>query len=320
MSKIKKTNGKSNIPMEGTDDSSSNSSKSPFKKLTDYFEFILELDRSQPFYQFENRNIIAKPTKHLLPEMSGRTIIIEFIEDDKKISIEDQRKMNNKLSELFNTDDNNIIRFFGVSDKVPSHLIVMQEYMEKGGLEQYLIKRNRNGNPHKVQQLIHFCTQIANGMKYLHSHNIKHGRIAARSILVEKRENLNVKIYDFSMHMVLFKNNNKYPDNIKSTELIRWWATECFKDFKATPKTEVWAFGITMWEIFTHCVNIPYHVMSIEKLNEDVKKNGKRELPECPNFTDKVILKLMKSCWNHKPSKRPDIGTLYKKLRQLCLN
>lgn len=298
-------------PSEDTD-GSSNGRKIPIDELTNYYKITCKVEEAYRC-QLNNRFIVAIPTKRLLPLMKGKEIIIEFIEGDEKVSIEDQKKFNERFCKIFNTGENNIVRYFRVT-KVQDHLIVMQEHMESRDLEQYLKKRNSDGNSHDTQQLIKVCAQIANGMKYLHSCNIIHGKIAARALWVEEcGEDLNVKFCDFSMYMVLSKNNDKYRKNTIDTSLSRWWATECFQDFKVTPKTEVWAFGITMWEIFTHCENVPYHTMNIKELIEDARKGARRKLLECPDCTDEVI-QLMKSCWNHDPSKRPDIGKLHEVL------
>lgn len=174
---------------------------------------------------------------------------------------------------------------------------------------------NKKRKQNDIKQLINFCAQIANGIEYLLSHNIMHGKIAANTMIVEDfGEHTTVKICDFSMYMILNKYGNKYPDYTKGTPIIRWWATECFNDYKATPKTEVWAFGVTMWEIFTLCETDPYHEISIEDLTEDAINGPERRLLHKPPYCPDEIYNLMKSCWDHDASKRPDMKHLKLKL------
>ena len=157
----------------------------------------------------------------------------------------------------------NVVRVLGMCKS--STTFIVMEYMQKGDLNQYLLEFESIASDDKqkgdllipVSTLTNMSTQIANGMKYLSSENFIHRDLATRNCLVG--ENLQVKIADFGMSRNLYQ-SHYYVLKGHAILPVRWMAKECFYG-KFSTKTDVWAFGVTMWEIFTLAKDIPYEDM-----------------------------------------------------------
>ena len=262
--------------------------------------------------EFGTPVFLIKP-KELIP---NEFAVMHELRKARDISINEQKKCYEKLinKELKNE---NVKRFYRVYE-VPTcwnrstTTIVLSEFIAAGYLKKILTNKNENRDR---AMLLNICMQIANGMRYISSLDMIHGKIAVSSCLAEKSSDITVKIIDFTMSITLCKTENVFPDYVKKTDQIRWWATECFEQSVATPKTDVWAFGVTMWEVFTLCKNKPYHELSIEELTLDAQEGPNRRLLDCPSNCHDVDYQLMKSCWRHEPSERPDFEELYTNLK-----
>ena len=212
--------------------------------------------------------------------------------------------------------DDNVIRLLGICTTGTS--FIMMEYMENGDLNGYLQKLNFTTDTTKVPAanemtlngLVYISYQIASGMKYLSSCKYVHRDLAARNILVGI--NQIVKIADFGMSQNLY---SAYYCRVggRSVLPIRWLAYECFFG-KFSVKTDVWAFGITLWEIFTLCRFLPYDEFTNEQMAEDVTRGAKRLIPSQPENCPDDIYCIMKSCFQHDPSKRPEFSILCNQL------
>ena len=218
--------------------------------------------------------------------------------------------------------DDNVIRLLGIC--TTGTPFIMMQYMENGDLNNYLQKfeftyeteKLPGENEITLNALVYISFQIANGMKYLSSHKFIHRDLAARNILVGT--DYVVKIADFGMSQNLYA---AYYCKVSGSKVlpIRWMACECFYG-KFSVQTDVWAFGVTLWEVFTLCRERPFENLSDQEMIDDAIKGPNRRIPEQPEICPDDIYYIMKSCWRHEPSERARFSLLCDQLNEYYSN
>uniref|UniRef100_A0AAR2JZ75 Discoidin domain-containing receptor 2 n=1 Tax=Pygocentrus nattereri TaxID=42514 RepID=A0AAR2JZ75_PYGNA len=216
--------------------------------------------------------------------------------------------------------DPNIIRLLAVCMS-SDPLCMITEYMENGDLNQFLSRHEPEGmiallsNAPTVSysNLQHMATQIASGMKYLSSLNFVHRDLATRNCLVGK--NYTIKIADFGMSRNLYS-GDYYRIQGRAVLPIRWMSWESILLGKFTTASDVWAFGVTLWETLTFCKEQPYSQLSDEQVIENTGeffRDQRRQiyLPQPPLCPD-AIYKLMLSCWHRNAKERPSFQEIHR--------
>ncbi|KAM9371041.1 discoidin domain-containing receptor 2-like [Phaethornis superciliosus] len=213
----------------------------------------------------------------------------------------------------------NIIRLLGVCVR-DDPLCMITEYMENGDLNQFLSQREiyskfaiSNNIPCvSYSNLLYMATQIASGMKYLASLNFVHRDLATRNCLVGN--NFTIKIADFGMSRNLYS-GDYYRIQGRAVLPIRWMAWESILLGKFTTASDVWAFGVTLWEMFILCKEQPYSLLSdeqvIENTGEFFRSQGRQiylsQTPLCPN----PVFDLMLKCWSRDIKDRPTFDMIH---------
>ena len=211
--------------------------------------------------------------------------------------------------------DENVVRLLGICTEHPKSMVV--EYMENGDLNEFL--QGCTPDVLTVNQMIHMSQQISDGMKYLHSLDIIHRDLATRNCLVGPA--YNVKIADFGMSRDIYS-EHYYRVEGKAILPIRWMAPECLYYGKFTMETDVWSFGVTLWEVFSFAADPPYSDMMDQDVIEAACQNQQnnkgfpylRQSPLCPDN----VYDLVMQCWAMHPRRRPSFELISGKLRTMC--
>ncbi|XP_050310203.1 fibroblast growth factor receptor 1 isoform X2 [Anthonomus grandis grandis] len=153
------------------------------------------------------------------------------------------------------------------------------------------------------KDLHNFALQIANGMAFLESLDITHRDLAARNILINQEKTL--KISDFGM-----ARKGVYVNTAKKRQPLRWMAPEAIECRKCDNKTDVWSFGVVLWEIASLGA-FPYNDLSNEDVISYIVRGHRLERPE--TCTDQLY-DLMRDCWHKDPDKRPTFGNIARRL------
>ena len=190
----------------------------------------------------------------------------------------------------------NVVKFMGVCYQDPA--FIMMEYMEEGDLNQFLRRYSEivttpsNEDQIAVSTLVYMASQIASGMKHLAELQFVHRDLATRKCFVGC--DFTVKLADFGTNCLYEAHNYQIIGNRLMP--IRWMATECFYG-KFSEKTDVWAFGVTMWELFTLAQDVPYPHLSDEEVVQNALEIEHRQFPLKPPICPDPVYKLMERCW-----------------------
>ncbi|XP_032193950.1 epithelial discoidin domain-containing receptor 1 isoform X3 [Mustela erminea] len=231
--------------------------------------------------------------------------------------------------------DPNIIRLLGVCVQ-DDPLCMITDYMENGDLNQFLSAHQledkvAEGAPRDGEaapgptisypMLLHVVAQIASGMRYLATLNFVHRDLATRNCLVG--ENFTIKIADFGMSRNLYA-GDYYRVQGRAVLPIRWMAWECILMGKFTTASDVWAFGVTLWEVLMLCRAQPFGQLTdeqvIENAGEFFRDQGRQVYLSRPPACPLGLYELMLRCWSREPEQRPPFSQLHRFLAEDALN
>nr|XP_012315173.1 tyrosine-protein kinase Fer isoform X1 [Aotus nancymaae]XP_012315181.1 tyrosine-protein kinase Fer isoform X1 [Aotus nancymaae]XP_012315190.1 tyrosine-protein kinase Fer isoform X1 [Aotus nancymaae] len=199
-------------------------------------------------------------------------------------------------------DHPNIVKLIGVCTQRQPVYIIM-ELVSGGDFLSFLRKKK---DELKLKQLVKFSLDAASGMSYLESKNCIHRDLAARNCLVG--ENNVLKISDFGMSRQ--EDGGVYSSSGLKQIPIKWTAPEALNYGRYSSESDVWSFGILLWETFSLGV-CPYPGMTNQQAREQVERGYRMSAPQhCPEDISKIMMK----CWDYKPENRPKFSELQKEL------
>ncbi|XP_069719762.1 ephrin type-B receptor 5 isoform X2 [Phaenicophaeus curvirostris] len=222
---------------------------------------------------------------------------------------EQRREFLSEASIMGQFEHPNVIHLEGVVTKSRPVMIVT-EFMENGSLDSFL--RQKEGQ-FSVLQLVGMLRGIAAGMRYLSDMNYVHRDLAARNILVNS--NLVCKVSDFGLSRFLEDDasNPTYTGALGCKIPIRWTAPEAVQYRKFTSSSDVWSYGIVMWEVMSYGER-PYWDMSNQDVINAIDQDYRLPPPpDCPT----VLHLLMLDCWQKERGQRPKFDQIVSALDKL---
>uniref|UniRef100_A0A667XCK6 receptor protein-tyrosine kinase n=1 Tax=Myripristis murdjan TaxID=586833 RepID=A0A667XCK6_9TELE len=210
----------------------------------------------------------------------------------------------------------NVIRLLGVcleagSGHFPKPMVILP-FMKYGDLHSFLLRSRLGDSPLflPTQTLLKFMVDIALGMEYLSSRNFLHRDLAARNCML--RDDMTVCVADFGLSKKIYSGDYYRQGRIAKMP-VKWIAVESLADRVFTVKSDVWAFGVTMWEIATRGMT-PYPGIQNHEIYDYLLEGHRLKQPaDCLD----ELYEIMYSCWRADPLDRPFFPQLRKMLEKL---
>ena len=215
----------------------------------------------------------------------------------------------------------NIIRLLAVCSESSQKGMIF-EFMDLGGLDDLLRKSDPDNESIDLKEratsvvitpsdFLSCSLQIAEGLAYLAGQRYVHRDIATRNCLVD--HNLVVKVGDFGLSREVNSMDYYRVGGTQADLPVRWMPPEALLFGKFTTQSDVWSFGILMWEVYTSG-HQPYKGLSNHEVIDAVKSS---KVLECPRLCPASMYDIMKGCWTRSPAKRPNMETILGRLKRL---
>ncbi|XP_077988655.1 tyrosine-protein kinase CSK-like [Glandiceps talaboti] len=195
----------------------------------------------------------------------------------------------------------NLVQLLGVVLGDPIYIVL--EFLGKGCMVDYLRTRGRAVITKKDQLL--FASHVCAGMTYLENKNLVHRDLAARNVLISDDGVAKVSDFGLAREESFIVEGGKVP--------IKWTAPEALRQAKFSTKSDVWSYGILLWELYSFG-RVPYPRVPLTEVTAHIERGYRMEPPEgCPNQIHRIMLK----CWDLDPNLRPTFKELSKELQTI---
>ncbi|XP_071436642.1 muscle, skeletal receptor tyrosine-protein kinase isoform X2 [Pithys albifrons albifrons] len=261
----------------------------------------------------------------LLPYEPFTMVAVKMLKEEASADM--QADFQREAALMAEFDNPNIVKLLGVC-AVGKPMCLLFEYMAYGDLNEYL----RDRSPRNLCSLAHSsldtrirlpnplalcCTsqlciakQVAAGMVYLSERKFVHRDLATRNCLVG--ENMVVKIADFGLSRNMYS-ADYYKANENDAIPIRWMPPESIFYNRYTTESDVWAYGVVLWEIFSYGMQ-PYYGMAHEEVIYYVRDGN---VLSCPDNCPLELYNLMRLCWSKLPADRPGFASIHRILERM---
>ncbi|XP_052572929.1 muscle, skeletal receptor tyrosine-protein kinase isoform X5 [Peromyscus californicus insignis] len=264
----------------------------------------------------------------LLPYEPFTMVAVKMLKEEASADM--QADFQREAALMAEFDNPNIVKLLGVC-AVGKPMCLLFEYMAYGDLNEFL----RSMSPHTMCSLSHsdlstkarmsspgppplscaeqlcIARQVAAGMAYLSERKFVHRDLATRNCLVG--ENMVVKIADFGLSRNIYS-ADYYKANENDAIPIRWMPPESIFYNRYTTESDVWAYGVVLWEIFSYGLQ-PYYGMAHEEVIYYVRDGN---ILSCPENCPLELYNLMRLCWSKLPSDRPSFCSIHRILQRMC--
>nr|KAF6486032.1 muscle associated receptor tyrosine kinase [Rousettus aegyptiacus] len=264
----------------------------------------------------------------LLPSEPFTMVAVKMLKEEASADM--QADFQREAALMAEFDNPNIVKLLGVC-AVGKPMCLLFEYMAYGDLNEFL----RSMSPHTVCSLSHsdlstrvqvsspgppplscaeqlcIARQVAAGMAYLSERKFVHRDLATRNCLVG--EDMVVKIADFGLSRNIYS-ADYYKANENDAIPIRWMPPESIFYNRYTTESDVWAYGVLLWEIFSYGLQ-PYYGMAHEEVIYYVRDGN---ILSCPENCPLELYNLMRLCWSQLPADRPSFASIHRILERMC--
>ncbi|XP_051498561.1 muscle, skeletal receptor tyrosine-protein kinase isoform X3 [Apus apus] len=255
----------------------------------------------------------------LLPYEPFTMVAVKMLKEEASADM--QADFQREAALMAEFDNPNIVKLLGVC-AVGKPMCLLFEYMAYGDLNEYLRDRSprnlcslvrsslearrRLPNPLALCCTSQLCIakQVAAGMAYLSERKFVHRDLATRNCLVG--ENMVVKIADFGLSRNMYS-ADYYKANENDAIPIRWMPPESIFYNRYTTESDVWAYGVVLWEIFSYGMQ-PYYGMAHEEVIYYVRDGN---VLSCPDDCPLELYNLMRLCWSKLPADRPSFASIH---------
>ncbi|XP_051554303.1 tyrosine-protein kinase JAK1-like [Myxocyprinus asiaticus] len=251
-------------------------------------------------------------------DQTGELVAVKSLKTESESS-----NLRREINTIRNLYHENIVKYKGIcNEEGGMNIKLIMEYLPAGSLKDYL-PRNKSNINHK--KLLLYALQICQGMEYLGSQNYIHRDLAARNVLVEN-ESL-VKIGDFGLTKSIKDNEDYYKVTEEQDSPVYWYAPECLIHRKFYKASDVWSFGVTLYELMTYCdressppqiflqmIGRSHGQMTMARLVKALEDGWR--MP-CPPSCPEMVYTQMRRCWSHAPENRADFKSLIKEFEFL---